>query len=284
MPRLQLETATDVLSLDEQVDVGKGVQVHAGVTGLGLPPVSTQWSEGAGDGATFRGRRALPRDIDLPLTILSDNRESLKATASRLALALSKECTLRLKEEDGTSWFTKVHRVGGGEYTYGVDTDGETELSMVVTMRSGDPYWTAEQALQARIGESVAEGFLPQLVHMNVSSSQAIGSVTLENSGDADAYPTWVVYGPGDNFRAVSPAGDVLHWTGTLNAGQVLTIDTKNGSVRDHDGVNRYSELAASPRLWRVPPGLSVAEASFQNTTGDSRIEVTWRPRRWMVI
>ena len=47
---------------DLTVDLGEllagteyGTQVLAGVTGLGLPDVSAQWFEGAGDGASWQG-------------------------------------------------------------------------------------------------------------------------------------------------------------------------------------------------------------------------------------
>lgn len=284
MPRLQLETASDVLNLDEQFDTGLGYQVHSGVTGFGLPNVATQWIEGAGDGATYRGRRALPRDIDLPLTILAADRDGLQAKVSRLALALAGECTLRLIEDDGTSWYTKAHRVGGGQYVYGLDTTGERELGLVVTMRAGDPYWTAADSLQTSLRSGTPKTFLPRLVNLRVSASQSMGEVTTVNPGDAPAYPTWVVIGPGDNFRAISPAGETLHWEGSLGAGETLTIDTRTGSVVDGTGANRYAELAPAPKMWQIPPGSTVATASLQNTTADSRVHVTWRPRRWMVV
>jgi hypothetical protein len=284
MPRLQLESGGDVIRLDEQERTGLGHQVHVGVTGLGLPSVTAQWVEGAGDGATFRGSRALPRDIDLPVSILAKDRDHLKDLTSDLILALSRECTLRFVEDDGTSWYTKVHRVGGGQYVYGGDTVGARELQTVLTVRAGDPYWTSGSALQAKVSAKTIRGLLPRLVNLQVSTSQAIGKMNLENPGNADAYPTWYAHGPGDNFKAVSPVGEVLHWTGSLLVGESLAIDTKNASVVDNTGANRYAELASAPRLWRIPPGNHVAEVSFQNTTADSRVECTWRPRRWAVI
>jgi hypothetical protein len=284
VPSLQLETANETLDLDSQLKTGTGVQVHTGVTGLGLAPVSVQWLEGAGDGAIYRGKRTLPRDIDLPITILGRDREHMKSLLSKLAMMLDQECTIRLIEDDGSSWFAKVRHVGGGNYVYGEDTRGGRDVSLVLTFRAGDPYWTAENPLQATTQKPTSRPMLPRLVHLRITSSQQIGKLTLENPGDAPAYPVWVVEGPGDNFKAVSPVGETLHWTGTLVAGESLTIDTKKGMVTDQDGVNRYAELAEAPRLWAVPPGLITAEASLQNTTADSQVRVTWRPRRRLVI
>lgn len=152
MPSLQLETATDTLDLDYVLKTGRGIQVTTGVTGMGLPPVQTRWIEGAGDGATFRGRRALPRDVDLPLTIVGRDRADLQSLFARLSAVLAEPMRLRMVEDDGSSWWAEVHWVGGGQYTYGVDTFGDNEVDVVVTVRAGDPYWTSETASQEVLG------------------------------------------------------------------------------------------------------------------------------------
>ena len=286
MPRLQLESDTDTLDLDEFLANGRGVQVRSGVTGLGLPPKQVQWLEGAGDGAVARGRRALPRDMDLPLMVYGRNRAELKDWLSRLAKVLAGTCTLRLVEDDDTSWYTKTEHVGGGGYTYGVDTTGEDEFFTVVTLRAGDPYFSSSVPGQKSIdARSANRGLLNNLSKLSVASSQAIGTMDIDNVGDAVAYPVWTIYGPGENFMAVSPSGEALNWTGTLAAGAVLTVDTKAGTVVDHTGANRYAELAPAPRFWSLPPGKSQAIASLDAVVADqSRVVCTWTPRKWMVI
>lgn len=284
MLKMILVSPSDVIDLTEQETTGLGMQVHAGVTGLGLPSVSTQWQEGAGDGGSFRGSRTLMRDIDLPISLLGANRTHLKQLTSRLALALAGECRLRLVDDNGTSWFALVRRVGGGEFAYGIDTIGERELATVVTLRAGDPYWTAEDSNRATIRKSTARGLLPKLGNLQLSNSQALGVIQLDNPGDASAYPVWRIEGPGTNFRAVSPSGEVLAWNGELIAGESLTIDTRAGTVIDGLGANRYDELAPAPRMWQVPPGAGSAVASLDDPTDESEIIATWRPRSWLVI
>lgn len=287
MARLQLESATDILDLDAVLKAGRGVQVRSGVTGLGLPPKQVQWLEGAGDGALARGRRVLRRDIDLPLLVQGVDREDLKAWLSRLAMVLAGTATLRLVEDDGSSWYTRVEHVGGGDYTYGIDSVGERDFFTVITLSSGDPYWTNADPRSITINTATTgAGFLGSgLVGLSVANSQAIGSINLENSGDARAYPVWTVYGPGQNFQAISPSGEIIRWTGTLGAGEKLIIDTRNGTVVDGTGANRYGSLAPAPRFWSVPPGLTTSTASLDNITpGTSKIVCEWRPRKWMVI
>lgn len=285
MPKLLLSSGTDTLDLNEIDEKGLGYQAKTGVTGFGLPPVSVQWLEGAGDGATFRRRRVLTRDIDIPLEILARNRRHLQELTDRLALALASRCTLTLLDDDGTRWTTEVYRTGGGEYAYGADTNGEREFQTVLTFRSPDPYWTSSEAQHRYVGgDTGTASFLSSMASVPVSASQAIGEIQLDNSGNADAYPTWEITGPGRNFLAISPAGERLSWTGRLLAGERLIIDTRKGTVVDQAGRNRYDELAAAPRLWTIKPGLSTATAQLEDISAASKIACSWRPRKWMVV
>ncbi|MDX3525072.1 phage tail family protein [Streptomyces sp. ID05-39B] len=284
MPKLLLSSETDTLDLNEIMDKGLGYQAKTGVTGFGLPPVSVQWLEGAGDGATFRRRRVLTRDIDIPLEILARDRRHLQELTDRMALTLAGQCTLTLLDDDGTRWTTDVHRTGGGEYAYGVDTTGEREFQTVITFRAPDPYWTSSEAQIRSIGGTSAGAFLANLSSVAVSASQAIGEIQLDNRGNADAYPIWEITGPGRNFLAVSPANERLAWSGTLTANQRLIIDTRKGTVVDQDGDNRYAELDVAPRFWTVKPGLSTATAQLEDVSTASKITCSWRPRKWMVV
>ncbi|MFG2923879.1 phage tail family protein [Streptomyces sp. NPDC048305] len=284
MPKLLLSSETDTLDLNEIMDKGLGYQAKTGVTGFGLPPVSVQWLEGAGDGATFRRRRVLTRDIDIPLEILARDRQHLQELTDRLALAVSERCTLTVLDDDGTRWTTDVYRTGGGEYAYGSDTTGEREFQTVITFRSPDPYWTSSEAQIRYIGGETAGAFLSNLVKVTVSASQAIGEIQLDNRGNADAYPIWEITGPGTKFLAVSPSGERLAWTGTLAANQRLIIDTRKGTVVDQAGDNRYAELEEAPRFWTVKPGLSTATAQLEDISTASKITCSWRPRKWMVV
>ncbi|ATI18803.1 minor tail protein [Streptomyces phage Diane] len=285
MPKLLLVSGADTIDLNEIDEYGIGFQVKSGVTGLGLPPVSVQWLEGAGDGATYRRTRVQTRDIDLPIEILALDRTDLQAKLSRLALVLAGGCTLVLQNGDGVQWHTDVWRVGGGEYTYGEDSVGDREFQTVLTLRAGDPYFTSSvQQVRTISGAAAAPSFLSSLAAMPVAPSQAIGSINLYNSGDAVAYPVWEVRGPGDTFIATSPRGEVLRWDGALASGEKLIIDTKKGTVQDGTGANRYDLLDTAPRFWTVEPGESTAGASLLNTTSASQITCSWYPRKWMVI
>jgi hypothetical protein len=279
--KLELSSASDRLSLSGFETDGVGFQALAGITGLGLPQLSVQWLEGAGDGAAYRGRRVLPRDIDIPLDIVGRDRAHLSALVTRLARVLADECTLTYIDEPGVRWSTAVRWTGGGSIDPGA---GGRDIQTVITLRAPSPYFLSESPQTVAIGGTVAASFLSSMSAMPLSSSQAIGTVELSNDGDVPAYPVWEVTGPGDNFKAVSPTGEVLHWTGTLAAGEKLVVDMGAGTVKDSTGANRYTALNTAPRFWSVAPGASTATASLLNITTASKVVCSWRPRKWVVI
>jgi hypothetical protein len=218
--RLELESLADVLPLDGVQQNGVGVQARSGTTGLGLPPVQVQWLEGAGDGAVAHGWRTLPRDIDLPLDIVGADREDLISWLSKLARVLGKPSMtpgthastlyLNFYDEEGTKWSCPVEHVGGGDYTYGTDTIGETDVELVVTLRAGDPYWS-DGALESWTLEEL--------------TAPPSGGSTDSSLPTGAAYVSYAsLFVAGDTFKAVLnkvPAGKIL----TLPAGTYTFSD-----------------------------------------------------------
>ncbi|MFF3017119.1 phage distal tail protein [Streptomyces sp. NPDC057939] len=281
MTALLLEGERDVLDLNGVADEGVGFQATYGATGFGLPSTAAQWLEGAGDGARYRGRRVLPRDLDIPLDIVGETRSHLGSLVSRLARVVSEDCNLVLVDEQGVRWSTPVVWTGGGE----IDLDGATDVQTVISFRAPDPYFTASTVSTQRVtGDPGTAAFLSSISSMPLAASQAIGSIQFDNLGDVPAYPVWEIYGPGRDLTVTSPTGETLRWTGTLTAGEKLVIDTRAATVKDGKGANRYTFVDTAPRFWSIPPGVSTATVRFLDTTAASRIVCSWRPRRWMVI
>jgi hypothetical protein len=287
--KLQLEGQHGILSLNGIAETGRGVQATSGVTGLGLPPIQTQWSEGAGNGATYRGARIRPRDIDIPIHILGADHDHLTALISEFAKTVTGGCTLRWIEESGVSWKTDVRLVGGGTYVFGKDTIGKRELNTVVTFRAGDPFWTGSSSEQLRVAQTVtADPFIANFLNLPLATSQTFGDVTMTNTGDADAYPVWSVRGPGD-FEAIRSDGKSFKFADVLTTTETLVIDTKAATVLVYtDGnptpANGYGSMDAAPKFWTVPPGTTIAEVLMDSSTTASTITAVWNPRKWVVI
>lgn len=226
------------LSLNEISTNGSGVQAVAGATGFGLPPVTVHWFEGAGDGAQYRGYKAEPRDLDIPLFVEAANRANLKAKLATLSRVVTGAFLIKLVEDDDVYRTIEVARVGGGTYTYGQDTTGETDWESVLTVRAGSPFWQFATGAGAGPWETGTD------------------TIIVNNPGTADAYPIWTCFGPISSVTVTNDdTGESFAWSGQVNYGEMLTIDTETATCTDQAGSNRYDGLATAPSLFRLAPG-----------------------------
>lgn len=250
-PYLSISSEGGSLESNEIASTGVGVEVRAGVTGLGLPPVSLQFDESAGDGARYRGRRVQQRTLDVEFHIYGPNRTALKATVDRVSQTVAYPCIITWNDPDVTEeWNITGYRSGGGDFAYGVDSDGRTWVNIPVTFTTDTPYWSSSFSSSA-------------------SRSNTSGNLTLNNTGTASAPPVWTLVGPMYGFKATSPAGEVLSIPGLIDRATTLTIDCGSGTVTDSHGVNRYNDLGPLPRFWHVPDGSSSVPVVIDMASAD---------------
>lgn len=279
---LALSSAGGALTLGEASGVRAGLKVR----GLGMPGVSLQWFEGAGDGRSFRGGRTLSRVVDMPVKITGTGRGDVLAKYSALARIFVVEnapVTLTL-ELDGEGWRSQVVRTGGGDYTMGDDTDGSTWLRTTFTIESGDPYWTRVNS-EARVIEPGGLG-IPligpgqSLAQLRLSNTEGSGGVQFTNTGDVAAWPTWRVLPPFQAFE-LERNGLSLEWSQpTVKADGWIEVNSIDGTVKDETGANRYDGLSAAPKFFSIPPGTTTASVLLTAASGATRVNVAWHPRR----
>ena len=247
----------ETLDLDEISQNGEGVQALAGITGFGLPPVEVQQLEGAGDGAQLRSVRVQPNDFDIPLYVEVEDRAALTATVAKISRVVTGPMELRLYVDDVHYRSIDVWRVAGGTYTYGLDSTGDRQWESILTVRAGSPFWrhVTDEAVTFA-GDDF--GF-----DMIAPSEEVSFDLDVDNPGTAPAKPVWELTGPFDYLRLESPSGESVEFASPVDAGETVTIDTATGTVTDGAGNNRYGDLAPTPRLWRVPGGVSAGLATI---------------------
>lgn len=279
---LALSSRGGSLTLGQASGVVAGLKVR----GFGMPGVSLQWFEGAGDGRSFRGGRTLSRVVDMPVKITGANRQEVLAKYSQFAriFVLENAPVLLTLELDGEGWRADVVRTGGGDYTMGDDTDGSTWLKTVLTIESGDPYWTRVNS-EARV---ITPGGLgipligpgQSLVQLLMSNTEGSGSVEFTNTGDVEAWPTWRVLPPFSGF-ALQRGALNLEWNQpTLKTTGYIEVNSIDGTVTDETGANRYDGLDPAPKFFSTPPGTNSAQVILAGATGDTRVNVAWHPRK----
>jgi len=262
-----------------------GIKARAQVRGTGMPPVNVQWFSGTGDGATARSARVLERTLDVPMKIMGADRVEILKRYSLLSRVVAYDpagvkITLEL---DGVKWYLVVQRSGGGDFTWGADTDGQTVLLTTITFVAGDPYWQRQDQESKRIEPGgIGRGLLRGVGTMSgleVSSTTALGVVQFVNTGDVDAYPVWRLTAPFSGFTLTSEGGEVLQYDGAKAVGWV-EVNTDLGTIVDETNANLYAGLAAAPQFWTIPLGESNAEVlALDAVGGETQITVFWRPR-----
>jgi hypothetical protein len=271
--------------------LGQGHEAIMGIEGFGLPPQTNRWFEGAGDGATYRGSRVLPRVMMIPISTQGPNRNQLDLLLSKLARVLapqgSTQARLNYKDAQGQTWFLRVVREQGGDY---VRAKGQFRkdkyLRTTLGLKAGDPFWTREEANEINIRQDDSgRGLLPYLAKLEVSSGQVFGSIIPPNSGDAPAWPVWTIGGPMTEFTLTSTQGEVLQWSGTMAGTDRRIIDAKAGTIVDQDGINRYNELGSAPSFWTIPSEESAAiTIETVGAEAASFVSAKWQPRKWSLV
>jgi hypothetical protein len=257
------------LSTDAEGDFA----LMVGVWGIGVPPVAPRFSEGAGDGALYRGGRYAMRTIDLPVFIRGTERADIEAKVRRLARAV-----------DPANGLPKlVATYANGEvfelpfvYTSGLEGEGtesrNNRTQYVLSITCPDPFWTARDAKQfSLIANATAVGLLPDLARLQIASADTLGDFAIDNPGDVPSPLTWVITGPGGP-ASVTVDGKTWTYTGVLTATDTVKIERKPGgiTITDKNGANKYSSMAAAPKFAELPPGPSNVAVTFTNASPGS--------------
>jgi hypothetical protein len=141
------------------------------------------------------------------------------------------------------------------------------------------PYWQSTDVEQFTITQGVSgRGLLPQLSKLKLSSSQALGTILIDNTGDVAIYPTYRVIGPVTNF-SVASNGQSFDFIDEVEEGETIFVNTETGEVYDQDNNNRYDILGSAPKLFRIPVGESALIIEGDDTTDDTRIDVYYALR-----
>lgn len=265
---------------------------EAGRTGFGMANRTLIMLEGASGGSKWRRTRPGARTIDMPISIFGTDRQQVEDRMRRFARLLQDDVTApRLVATYPTSErvFTEVHYSGGADPQYGSDTDGEMWGRWAISLLAGSPYWTSEVPVQyniaaANVGKGLIRTGNGGLSRLQLSSSQTIGVITVENPGDVSAFPVWTIRGPGDSFTATLPNGDRFKYKVPILSTDVITINTQDKTVTNAAGTNLYGNLDVAPKLFAVPSGNSTINVQMDGTTAASLISMYFNPRRELIF
>jgi phage-related protein len=246
--------------------------------GHGIPATQVRIDDSAGPGGIWRFSKRGIREIDLSVTILGTDRADVETKLRRLSRLIqdtSGPTALKADYSDNTSLTLDVHYTTGAESTWGAD-EGLVWCKWVLSFKAPQPYWqsTTIQSASVTTGNT-GRGLLPELTKLKVTSSQAIGVITVNNTGDVPVYPTYAVRGPVSNLF-ISNGSQSFSFNTEVLPGETITVDTANGTVTDDTGANRYSILNPAPKLFTLLPGTSSITVNGTDATTNTRITLNY--------
>ena len=258
--------------------------LRSGVLGFGIPPTQVRISESAGDGGVWRSTKRGIREIDLPISVLGSDRADVEAKLRRLSNLLQDTngpTRVVATYTDGSAFQLFAHYVGGGDVAYGSDQNG-IMANWTISLQAPSPYWESVNPANYLLQLSAGRGLLPQLSKLKLSGQFGFGNVTLINPGDVACFPVWELIGPCDSV-AITFNGVGFQYAAPIAAGEIITIDTAAGTVKNQAGVNKYQNLAAAPKLFAIAPGTSTVSVAAPSATNATRVAGYIKPRREVV-
>lgn len=260
------------------------------VTGLGAAPVTLVTDPDPKEGVRVRHVSAPARVITWGIHVWGADHQEFVDRWRYLARAFTQ--TRRRGPGVLTVTNGEVSREIEAYYQGGFDNDPEDwyrEADVVLSFLSEDPYWRDAAATEIRREYTAGSSYFAP--YMTVSSGQVLGSSTLVNPGDADAWPEIAITGP---FSLVTATKLATNETWTLNpstaglpgggpvlAGQTVKITTRRPSVRGPNGEVWTGALNwPTAELWGLDQGDNPVQLTVSGSGPGTAIVLSFKARR----
>lgn len=268
---------------DGQVwDITDGpVRLAAGASGFGITTPTHWLNESPGvDGAQWQGMHVGPKDIFLPVHVHGGTSENMLDLERAFFAGLNPrlEGTLRATAPDATWREIRARYKEGAEGEYDLDPILMGYAPYPLRLLACDPYWGGPEVSVTFPFVEPAQ-FFPGPPFTLLPNS-TLDTASVDNPGDEDAFPVWVISGPCTSFR-VGVGTAVVAATITLLAGQSVTIDMdpRRLTVTDQAGADRWSTLTDAT-FDPIPPGVGVPLVTeISGATSSSSVELRFTPR-----
>lgn len=270
---------------DEIVFDYENFVLNPNFVGFNVPPAEVRIENSAGDGGVFRHTKRGVRKLDIPITVLGSDRSDVQSKLRRLAKLTQNTfgpLLVQARYTDGQVLQLETYYTGGAEGQWGSNA-GMVWARWVLSLQAPQPYWQAATLDQFTVTRgSTGRGLLPQFSKLRISSSQALGTVLINNNGDVPMFPIYRIIGPITGL-SISSNGDSFSFTDPIPAGETININTETGEVTDGNGANVYALLGPAPKLFRIPQGESAILINGTEVTDDTRVDVFFA-RRFEVV
>lgn len=266
-------------------DWERGWIIQPGAKGLDMPAYAIAQDESPGiDGYAVRQVRAQGKEVSFPIAIWAqDSRAAYLQRRRQFIRSLNPKRgagTLTLTQPDGAARSIGAIYTGGLEGDESRDASGARWCMTVITFAAPSPYWTGAEVTQ-EWRNAEAGTWLPFLP-LTVGDSQVLGSVTVDNDGDDDAFPVWTITGAATAVTLSNvTTGESLTLNRTLTSSDTVVIDTRERrqTALLNSVENLWPALSTTSTLWALAPGLNELTLTVTSSTATTRVAMSYQPR-----
>lgn len=262
-------------------------RVLDGMNGRFMPPISFVEEEVPFQhGSRLRQVKVNARDVDIPLLIETESELALRnkiRNSLRMFNPLKGDGKLKSIGPDGSQRELYCRYSTGLEGAENRDSKGVYWQKVILVFRAFDPYWydVATNVHTFKSGQPAT--FFP-MFPMRLSSSSVFADISIDNTGDVETFPEWIITGPGSNIvlRNLS-TGLITHLDTSIGEGETITIDTKPKvkTVKKNDNTNLFPTQTDESSLWVLEEGNNNIRIEMSNTNDQSSVQLSYRHRYW---
>lgn len=257
-----------------------------GWIGRFMPPISFVEDEvPLQPGARLRNVKTTARDVDIPIMVKGTGEIDLRNNIRLLLQYIDPnrgDGRLRITAPDGSQRDLYCRYSSGMEGHESKDTTIPwIWMTLILTFRAFDPYWYGVQTQVQTYTTGQPATFFP-FFPLRLSSSSVFADATINNQGDVETWPEWVITGPGSQIVLHNlTTGETITLNVTLGIGETVTIDTSPGNktVKKNDGTNLYSQMTFDSSLWAIQKGSNSIQIEMSSSTTTSSVQLTFRER-----
>lgn len=270
---------------------GFGYILHQSVEGLGVGAVENTLAPLASGGAVLRHQRLVETDMMLPIIVRSPSgpgiRQMMKALQDVLMVA---DGTAEILVYDPYTGEARSRRIAYRDGLATPEWKSPNSVKYGVTVDAPDPTWygpdrtltrglvlTAKPFLSAHAGQSTpAAPFFPIVL----ASSTVEGAFELTVEGDAEAWPTWEVTGPGADLLIENvTTGDRIFVAGEFTETVTIVTRPQEQDITSPGATagELWDRVSVDSVLFPLPPGESLVKISLVGASAASKVVMTYR-------
>lgn len=260
-----------------------------GPTGLyGIPSTVVTQDVPMQPGTTEKYVQLGPRNPTIPLIINAADEATLDAARRALKYAMQPNRgvgKLRHTANDGTVRELNCRLTQGFEGDESAGNRAPGMIALTLGFFAADPYWYDTDYVQQTFSVAAGTPFYGPsnaLLPINLSPAGIASSASIENNGEALAWPLWTLSGPMTAATFTNnTTGDVLSLTASISAGQSLTIDTSPGqkTVTREDGSKHFEYVDPTSTLWGLAIGTNNIAVSVTGSGAGTLLTLQYKQR-----